>query len=125
MNESGYLTVSVKTAGGALPVSDAVVTVKDENGNILYVVFTDESGRTPRLKLAAPPLANSGSPDAPRPPFYTYNVDTDKAGYISVRNLGLPVYPGITSIQPVELLPLAEGTKNGSVSFTEGDPPSL
>ena len=125
MNESGYIVVTVKTAGGALPVENAVVTVKDANGNILYVEFTDRSGRTPRLRVAAPPLANSESPGAAEPPFFSYNIETDKEGYASVRNLNVPIYPGITSIQPVEMLPLAEGSRNESVTFTEGEPPTL
>ena len=125
MNENGFITVTVKTAGGALPVENAVVTVKDENENILYVQFTDRSGRTPRLLLPAPPLVNSSSPGAADPPFFSYNVDTDKQGFISVRNLRVPVYPGINSIQPVELLPLPEGTAKEQSSFTEGDPPDL
>ena len=125
MNESGYIVVAVKTAGGALPVENAVVTVKDESGNILYVEFTDRSGRTPKLRVAAPPKANSSAPGASEPPFFNYNIDTDKEGFTSVRNVNVPIYPGITSIQPIELLPLAEGSQNENVTFTEGNPPSL
>ena len=125
MNESGIITVIARTAGGALPVENAVVTVKDSNQNILYVVFTDISGKTPPLAVPAPPKANSLSPNEPAPPFYSYNIDTDKAGYVSVRNLSVPVYPGITSIQPVEMLPLAEGERNTPVTFNESGTPSL
>ncbi len=125
MNESGNITVAVRTAGGALPVENAVVTVKDANQNILYVVFTDISGKTAPLAVPAPPKANSSAPGMPDPPFFTYNIDTDKAGYISVRNLSVPVYPGITSIQPVEMLPVAEGVREQPVTFNESGAPSL
>ena len=125
MNESGYITVIARTAGGALPVENAVVTVKDSSGNILYVTFTDGSGRTSPLAVPAPPKANSSTPNTGEPPFYTYNIDTDLLGYVSVRNLSVPVYPGITSIQPVELLPLAEGQSDTPVTFNESGAPSL
>ncbi len=125
MNESGYITVAVKTAGGALPVENAVVTVRDENDNILYAVFTDRSGKTARLTVPAPPKANSGTPNTNLPPFYKYTVDTDKQGFVSVRNLNVPVYPGINSIQPVELLPLPEGVTSPSVNFNESGAPQL
>ena len=125
MNESGYITVAVKTAGGALPVENAVVTVKDENDNILYAVFTDRSGKTPRLVVPAPPKSNSETPNTGLPPFYKYTVDTDKQGFVSVRNLNLPVYPGINSIQPVELLPLPEGASSPNVNFNESGAPEL
>lgn len=121
----GYIVASVKTAGGALPVENAVVTIRDENGNILYVKFTDRSGQTPRLRVPAPPISNTESPDMPGPPFFNYNIDTDKEGFISVRNVSVPVYPGITSIQPVELLPVPEGASPPPAIFTDNVPPSL
>ena len=127
-NGYGQLIVSVNTAGGALPVENAVVTVKDTGGKIISVFFTDRNGRTPRLKLMAPPRENSESPNAPGPAFFNYNVDTDKEGYTSVRNIDVPVYSGVTSIQTVELIPLSEGSSefyNDTVSFTEGQPPEL
>lgn len=123
--DQGYLIITARTAGGALPVENAVVTVSDTAGNILYVVFTDRSGSTPRLKLAAPPLANSEAPGMPEPPFYSYNVDTDIEGYRSVRNISVPIYPGITSIQPVELLPVPEGSGGSPAIFPESIPPEL
>ena len=125
MNEIGYIVIAVKTAGGALPVENAVVTVRDGGGNILYVEFTDESGRTPLLRVAAPPKGNSLSPEASEPPFYTYGIDTDKEGFVSVRNLSVPAYPGITSIQPVTLLPLPEGSKRQEITVNESGSPEL
>lgn len=128
MDENGYIVVTVKTAGGALPVQNAVVTVKDSGGSLIAVFFTDRDGRTPKLKVLAPPKANSESPGAASPPFFNYNIDTDKEGYVSVRNVDVPVYPGITSIQSVELIPLSEGSSgftNDTVTYTEGVPPNL
>lgn len=121
----GYITIAVRSAGGAIPVQDAVVTVKDADGNILYVEFTDRSGSTPRLSVPAPPKENSQSPNPSSPPFYSYNIDTDKPGYRSVRNLSIPVYPGVTSIQPVELLPIPEGVSNVPEIYPESYPPQL
>ena len=128
MEENGYITVNVRTAGGALPVENAVVTVKDSGGAILAVFFTDRDGKTPRLKVLAPPRANSESPGAASPPFFNYNVDTDKEGFVSVRNVDVPVYPGITSVQTVDLIPISEGSSRlpgDVISYTEGTPPNL
>ena len=125
MNEIGYIVIAAKTAGGALPVENAVVTVRDGSGNILFVEFTDKSGKTPLLRVAAPPKENSLNPEAPDPPFYTYAIDTDKEGFVSVRNLSVPVYPGITSIQPVELLPLPEGSRRREITVNESGSPEL
>ena len=124
----GYIIVKATTAGGALPVEQAVVTVRDLEDRIISIMFTDSSGLTQRLKVLAPPKSNSASPGTDLPPFYDYNIDTDKEGFISVRNVDVPVYPGITSIQTVELLPLSEGNEgneNGDIIYNEGFPPDL
>ena len=127
-NSYGYLTVSVRTAGGALPVPRAIVTVKDENEALLAVFFTDENGNTPTLKVLAPPLSNTQSPNSDGAAFFNYNIDTDKAGYKSVRNIGVPVYSKVTSVQPVELIPISEGGEghyNENVRYSENIPPNL
>ncbi|MBR2459881.1 MAG: hypothetical protein IKB34_01440, partial [Clostridia bacterium] len=90
-NDYGYIRVAVRTADGALPIERAIVTVKDENESLLAVFFTDEDGNTPSLKVLAPPASNSASPNPPGPAFMLYNINTDKVGYISVRNIGVPV----------------------------------
>ena len=128
MEENGYITVRAVTAGGALPVENAVVRIKDSAGALIGVFFTDRDGRTPKLRVLAPPRANSESPGASTPPFFNYNLDTDKEGFINVRNVDVPVYPGVTSIQSVELIPISEGSSgyvNDTVTFTEGFPPDL
>lgn len=124
----GYIVVNVRSANGALPVENAVVTIKDNDNNLISVFFTDRSGNTPKLKVLAPPPENSENPQNTAPPFFSYNIDTDMEGYISVRNLDVPVYPGITSIQPVELVPLIKGPSanpSDSVTYTESIPPNL
>lgn len=127
-NSYGYLRVTVRTAGGAIPVQRAIVTVKDENETLLAVFFTDESGNTPTLKVSAPPKENTESPNSGGAAFFRYNIDTDKAGYKSVRNIGVPVYSGVTSVQPIELVPASEGAKAGygdQIKYNESEAPDL
>ena len=124
----GYIIIKATTAGGALPVENAIVTIRDLEDRIISVSFTDRSGLTQKVKVLAPPKSNSQSPGSALPPFYAYNIDTDKEGYISVRDVDVPVYPGITSVQSVELIPLSEGNegnKEGTVIYNEGFPPDL
>ena len=124
----GYLKITVRTAGGAVPVPRAIVTVKDANETLMAVFFTDENGNTPALKVLAPPKANTESPDVGGAPFYLYNIDTDKAGFKSVRNIGVPVYSGVTSVQPVELVPVSEGGGGDygeNIRFNESVAPNL
>ena len=106
----GYLIVNVATARGAIPVGGAAVTVYDadsEGRPIVASVITDSSGKTPKLALAAPDRSISMQPGTTKP-YASYLVEIEKEGYYTVTNSGVPVFSGITSIQPVDLIPLSE-----------------
>jgi len=108
--QTGYLVVNVSTARGAIPLRDAAVTVYyDESGNtsVHSVLTTDMSGKTPKITLPAPARILSESPGNGKA-FATYTVTIEKDGYYPVTNTGVPVFAGVTSIQPVEMVPLAE-----------------
>ena len=113
----GFLRVIVRTAGGALPVEGAAVDIYGRdpgNGNtgLLYSLETGIDGLTPPVELPAPPRAESLTPGTPTP-FARYNVEIRKDGYNRVTNLGVPVFDGIVSTQPVLLLPTVLGDETG------------
>lgn len=108
----GYLRVVVRTADGVLPLRDAEVLIyasdrENDNTGVLYSLRTDEDGRTEVVELDAPPRALSMTPGDPAP-FARYNVTVHKEGYGSVQNIGVPVFAGVVSTQPVTLVPLSE-----------------
>ena len=105
----GYLIVNVSTARGAIPLAGASVTVLDEDngGGILNVLTTDTAGKTERIELRAPDRALSESPGGAKP-YASYTLQVEKVGYYPASFAGVPVFAGVTSIQPAELLPLAE-----------------
>ena len=96
---TGTLTVVVHTAGNALPVPGAYVTVStaDEEGDFSRTVVTDESGRAPTLILETPPASASLSPGGVRP-YAVYSIRTEKEGFYTNENSMVPVhnqlYPG-------------------------------
>ena len=56
----GYITVNVRTAGGALPVEGALVTVSSsDNGTVVAVTVTDHAGLGEIIELPTPPKSNS------------------------------------------------------------------
>ena len=106
----GYLIVNASTARGAIPLSGATVTVyydEPDNTSIATVLETDTSGKTPKIELPAPSRTLSESPGSIKP-YSTYTLQIDKDGYYRITNTSVPVFAGITSIQPVEMIPLAE-----------------
>ena len=129
-NATGSLIVSVSTAGGALPLEGALVTVQGstpENSGILSVLTTDQSGRTPRLSLPTPAKAESERPGN-RQPYALYHIYVNLENYYPQSFLNVPVFASTTSIQPVALLPVSEYSGSGKPneqSVTESQNPDL
>ena len=115
-NESiGFLQVAVKTANGALPVESALVNIYEylpneeggDKGRLLYTLYTDATGRTAKAVLPAKRKELSLSPENSNP-FTVYNIEVAKDGFYNNSYINVPIFQGITAIQPVELIPLLE-----------------
>ena len=102
----------MRTADGVLPLRDAQVLIygadpENDSTGVLYSLRTDGDGITPVVELPAPPRALSMTPGNPSS-FARYNVTVHREGYGSVQNIGVPVFSGVVSTQPVTLVPLSE-----------------
>ena len=116
LNDSiGFLVFTVRTANGAIPIKNALVNIyenkKDSgamsNGYLLYTLRTNELGQTEKIALPTKSSALSTSPGNERP-FLSYNVFASSEGYFDSDVINIPIFQGITSIQPINLLPVSE-----------------
>ena len=128
MGGTGYLTVQVTTAAGAIPLEGAAVTVRDGNGGaVLYELRSGADGRTRRVALAAPARALSLSPSVARP-YGLYSVSVYLPSYERAVYESVPVFDGITAIQQAVLIPTPENgypgefSLNGAQQFEGGSP---
>lgn len=132
---TGYLVVKVFTGSGAIPLSDATVTVRNNepdiegSGNVIKTLFTDRSGNTEKIALPTPSKLLSQSPGNLLP-FSTYNIEVFLDRYQSATFQSVPIFDGILSIQPVELVPRVENGKTDNFdpydqSFFESQAPEL
>ena len=110
----GFLQIAVKTADGALPVPDAQVSIYDhsqsengDGGGIIFSLVTDENGNTPKVALGAVNKKLSLVPGNSTP-YESYTVAVSKDGFYDADFIKVPIFEGITSIQPVFLIPLLE-----------------
>ena len=136
MESLGYLVVHVTTARGAIPLEGAAVHIRSNEdadttprADILYATTTNRDGNTERIPLAAPPRESSMSPSEV-PPFSTYHLEVRREGYGMQSFIALPIFSGITAVQPVDLVPLSEdGTSNplrpADETFYENSPADL
>ena len=114
MESEGYLVVHVTTARGAIPLEGAAVSIRTNEdadttprADILYATTTNRDGNTERIPLVAPPREISMSPGQV-PPFSTYHLEVRREGYGMQAFSALPIFAGITAVQPVDLIPLPE-----------------
>lgn len=108
---TGYLLVRVSTASQAIPLSGARVVVRGNEesfSGVIAALVSGEDGLTPKIALLTPPRSGSTSPGGKA--FATYNIDITLDGYHALSAQNVPIFDGITSIQPATLIPLP---KNG------------
>lgn len=105
MDSYGFLIVNARTALGSLPVGGAQVRVT--GGDTDLTVVTDPSGVSERMRLPAPSVDNSLTPTPDGLPYATYDVSVSAEGYYTAESRAVPVFPGIVSVQSVNLIPIA------------------
>ena len=122
----GYLIVRVSTALGAIPLADALVTVRGteaHTSDVIYSQLTNSSGITQKISLPAPNIRESESPGYPRP-YSLYSVDVSKEGYLPLKLENVAIFDSITSIQPAVMVPLADNSYIDSFTPKEDTSPS-
>lgn len=124
-SSEGYLIVRVTTAGGALPIAGATVTVRPDDAaaaSPLLVRTTASGGVTPRMALPAPAIVRQALGEIVAA---VYHIEAAAPGYRTAVYQSAPIYAGVTAIQTADLVPLAEGEAQGSTTYFEGGQPDL
>ena len=103
----GTLYFKITAGDGAIPISNAKITVYGEGINET-VLYTDESGISCDIILPAPDKETSLSPNQ-KDPYAKYNAKIEKDGYIPVRILGIEVFDGIKSVSEMDMQPYPKG----------------
>ena len=132
----GYLIVHATTARGAIPLEGVQITLRsyesqtsDTAGDVLMTTITDRSGNTARVPLPAPPKGESLIAGNGRP-FSIYNLEAHLEGYRTQYYYALPIFDGVTAVQPVDLVPLSENGRDEPYRpeddrFYENEAPNL
>ena len=106
---NGFIKVQAYSGQGALPVKDVKIRVTKEIGGdeILFLEdITDESGKTEAKSLPAPDASLSQQPNQSQQPlpYTTYTLTAESPNYTTLIKRDLPIFPGVISIQPLEML---------------------
>ncbi len=103
----GYLKLEVFTGNEALPVGQARVAVKSNDGRILYELRTDANGATDTVQMAAPNKENSLDPYSQGEPYSTCDVEVSADGFDTTIIRGVQIFDTETSILPINMIPLS------------------
>ena len=127
---NGFIKVQAYSGLGAFPVKGVRIRITKEIGGkeILFVNdVTDESGKTQARSLPAPNLSMSQTPGQPGalPPYSTYTLTAEKPDYITLIKRDLPIFPGVISIQPLEMLAVPKSQLTSQPIVNEEEEPNL
>ena len=119
---TGFLQIRVSSGREALPISGARVMVsrpEEQNNPNQLVLITDADGMTAFVALPTVDKALSQSPGAPLP-FSTYSIRTEAPDQLTVVNLHVPIFDGVSSIQRVNMIaPEERYSGDGVIIFDE------
>ncbi len=105
---TGTIQFRIFTSNASIPVENATVVVRLQNppGTLLGVLTTDESGQTPPLTVETGDVALSQTPENLTEPWVGLTVRVEHPEFERVLLTGIQIFPGILTIQNVQLLPL-------------------
>lgn len=126
MATSGTLVTRVFTGRGELPVSGATVSIvqRDKEGrmDLLSIQVSGPEGETGPFVIQTPHLDLSQSPGQPTP-YAAVDLWVDRQGFQLLIIEDVQIFPGVTSVQDLPLIPMREdGGRGGeSVEITPQD----
>lgn len=110
MASAGTIIANVSTSSAQIPVEGATVLFrqKDAPYSLLGFRVTDASGKTEPLVIATVDKALSQTPDPSQQPWTGIIVQAEHPEFERVVLSGVQIFPGITTVQSISLLPLQE-----------------
>lgn len=120
MASQGSVIARVYTSDAYLPLRGApvVFTQTDADGNrqLLAIRTTNSSGLTAPLFVSTPDLSQSQSPGSTLLPYATVDIGVSFPGYSSINALGVQIFPGVETIQGLQLQPVSMDERNETVT---------
>lgn len=108
MPATGYIQVRAYTSTAQYPLKDVSITVTATDGTAIAMRLTDRNGRITPIEVPVPDKAESQEPNPGERPFTSVNLYARRQGYEQVESENLQVFADTTTIQNLEMIPLAE-----------------
>lgn len=118
---NGSLQVQVNDTSIGMPIPNAQVLIKNENGETIEEMITDESGQTPIINLPTMPIDYSLNEESEVRPYSVYNVEASVKGFRPRSINGAQIFADNLAIQEINL----EESNNTTVDVIEIGPNTL
>lgn len=114
MASQGSVIARVYTSDAYIPLRGIPVTftlvLPDGTRQLLAVRRSDSSGLTEPLPIDTPDVSTSLTPGASLRPYATVDISADAPGYGSIEAKGVQIFPGVETIQGLQLRPRPTST---------------
>ncbi len=108
MPATGYIQVRAYTSTAQFPLKDVAIAITATDGTALAMRLTNRNGLIDPIEIPVPEKSESQAPDPVETPFTSVNLYARLKGYEQVESEHLQVFADTTTIQNLEMIPLAE-----------------
>ena len=123
MPATGYIQVHAYSSYAQLPLENVAIAVTSTDGTAIALRLTDRSGQIAPIAVPVPDLAQSQSPDPGEKPFTSVNLYAHLKGYEQIESENLQVFADTTTLQNLEMTPLAGLPQNWTQNVIFNTPP--
>ena len=109
LSATGYIQVHAYTSYAQIPLKDVAINITDASGSAIALRLTNRSGSFDLpVEIETPDINNGQTPNTGNIPFATVNLYARLKDYEAIEIESLQIFPGTTTVQNLEMIPLAE-----------------
>ena len=108
MASTGYITVHAYTSYAQLPLENVAISITTADGTAIALRITDRNGQIRPVPIPVPDRSAGLSPNTGEIPYASVNLYARLRGYEQAEYENIQIFPGTTTNQNVELIPLSE-----------------
>lgn len=113
MSDSGYIQVHAYASYAQIPLQDVAVSITDVSGAAIALRLTNRNGMLDMpIKIETPNVNSGQSPNSGIIPFSVVNLYARRKDYEAIEIENLQIFPGTTTVQNLEMIPLSELPKS-------------
>lgn len=107
MPATSLLQVFAYTSRASIPVPKVSVTVTDSQGRLLGIRQTNSSGLIDPIPISVPERSESLDHTFQGQPFTSVSIFARQPGYRQIDVQNAQVFPGVVTVQNLEMIPLS------------------